>query len=155
MTTGAVQGTDAQSVNPIIVTKTIGRVTVTWDGSTFTYDIPMGMSAKVLTNWKTRNAKALKEMKDSTSVYKAIKSLKDKGDELAIVYRGEDYTVDVFFTHKGVPSLAIEKDDADISGCMNISRVTKKYITLYVYTMMTRCDYKMAISEVTLKSAAL
>lgn len=45
------------------VTKTIGKVQVTWNGRTFLYNTPMEMSGQGLDSWKKRNAKALKALK--------------------------------------------------------------------------------------------
>ena len=45
------------------IQRTIGKVQVTWNGESFLFVTPQGMSGKGLTQWKQRNADALEGMK--------------------------------------------------------------------------------------------
>lgn len=57
-------------------TKMINKVQVTWDGQSFQYVTPQGMTGKGLTAWKKRNAKALTEMRLETPSQTIIGSVR-------------------------------------------------------------------------------
>lgn len=57
-------------------TQTINNVQVTWDGQSFLYVTPQGMTGKGLTAWKKRNAEALRQMRLETPSQTIIGSVR-------------------------------------------------------------------------------
>lgn len=77
-----------------------------------------------------------------------VKSLK-KNDEFKFTYKSKEYTFSCFDkSERFGNSFSVS---SRILSSMNVDKITKQYVTLYDYNMMSqRSTYKMAIDEIEL-----
>jgi len=96
----------------------IGKVTVTYDGENFNYELPMGMTAKGLAQWKRRHSEKLDAIAESYTkreiIIDDVRIVKPFGTPNLTYYLPMGMTGDTFmkFKEENADAISVLKCDA-------------------------------------------
>ena len=98
----------------------IGKVTVTYDGEKFSYELPMGMTAKGLAQWKRRNSEKLNAIAESYAkreiIIDDVRIVKPSGTPNLTYYLPMGMTGDTFTKFKEENADAISVFNWGVNG---------------------------------------